>query len=618
MSEHDEQREIPGYEITDVLRSGVARRTYRAIRKTDRQTVAITTLGTLESREGEALDYLSSTSETLVRAPIPTPLARILDWGAQDDLLFQVTEDLEGEMLQDLVARRDFSVAEALSLFKTICEGLSIAHQLGIVHGSLDPTCIFVTEDLARIKIQSYGFPGQLAAPSADEGTLPTAQLFTMHMQYLAPEVATAGSPATPQSDIYAAGAIAYEVLTGQVPVGRFSLPSQLNPEVPSDLDPIVLRCLSNEPERRFGSAVELRREIRKLELKLGLDLANELRGIRRQASDLTRSNTSKVVAGVALGVLIAVGAFVAARFFESDPATPQPPSDPAPAAATVAVPGTGQTTPPDDSSELSSTATEAAARADTPPATARADAADLAPTLAAARDKIDAAVYLPAIDDLEELVAQHPGHPALAEAYLLIAKAHLGAGAEAEARAALIDVRSRYPRASQAAEAGYRLGELDSVPTDASRVERAREAFAEVAASHPESTWALQALNTKSVLEERAKLVEDDELGRPLPVAISTLRLLVANYPDTTTAETARWRLGNLLEDAKLPEEAAETFVEIGENNANTRFEAWWKAGELYRDLDDIEAALDAYGKVPETSEYYDRAQRRIRRLSR
>jgi hypothetical protein len=124
-----------------------------------------------------------------------------------------------------------------------------------------------------------------------------------------------------------------YEMLTGRVPVGRFKLPSQLNSEVPPEVDPIVLRCLEAQPQDRYATVGKLLRDVRQLEDQLRLGLVHEVRGIGSQTSRiLLRSTGSRALRAAMLGagVITVVGvAFWIARSRENQP-DPSPQARPA------------------------------------------------------------------------------------------------------------------------------------------------------------------------------------------------------------------------------------------------------------------------------------------------
>ena len=143
-----------------------------------------------------------------------------------------------------------------------------------------------------------------------------------------------------------------------------------------------------------------------------------------------------------------------------------------------------------------------------------------------------------------------------------------------------------------------------------------ARDLLAEIAARHPKSAWAPRALASKATLETREKIKEADAaLGATVPAAIRTNRLLVEQFDSSPQAETALWQLGEAYDDLKRYDLAAAAFRNLATRFPQTRYDAWWRAGEIYdKRLKDKDAARAAYVRVPVRSPNYREAQKRSR----
>lgn len=170
---------------------------------------------------------------------------------------FVSMELLEGETLLERMRRRPLTRAETLDVARQLCRGVEAAHAAGILHQDLKPENVMLTARAgggARVVITDFGLAGPLGAAAAGKvaGT----------PNYIAPEVWKGGAP-TPASDVYALGVILYEMLAGRLPFAAGSAwKERLNarPAAPGGgrWDRIVLRCLSPDPARRYGSAGEV------------------------------------------------------------------------------------------------------------------------------------------------------------------------------------------------------------------------------------------------------------------------------------------------------------------------------------------------------------------------
>ena len=196
------------------------------------------------------------------------------DVGAHDGVPYVVTELLEGETLRQILIGGKLSPRRAAGYALEVARGLTAAHDKGIVHRDLKPENIFITKD-DRLKILDFGL-AKLVEPESSSGpvtqapttagaTEPGVVLGTL--DYMSPEQ-TRGSPADVRSDIFAFGAILYEMLSGRRAFHRDSAAETMSailredpPDsgvVPSGLDRIVQHCLEKKPEKRFQSAHDL------------------------------------------------------------------------------------------------------------------------------------------------------------------------------------------------------------------------------------------------------------------------------------------------------------------------------------------------------------------------
>ncbi len=196
----------------------------------------------------------------------------IYDYGHTDDgTFYYVMEFLQGMSLDELVRRAGpLPPGRAIYLLRQACAGLAEAHAIGLVHRDLKPANIFVARrggesDVA--KILDFGLVKLTQEPGAAALTADLTVSGTP--SYMAPEQATATRDLDARADIYALGAVAYFALTGRPPfVGESAFavmmahardpvvpPSQIRPEVPADLEEVVMICLAKKPDDRYPDA---------------------------------------------------------------------------------------------------------------------------------------------------------------------------------------------------------------------------------------------------------------------------------------------------------------------------------------------------------------------------
>ena len=177
------------------------------------------------------------------------------------DIFFFTMEFLEGENLAaylELKGER-LKFDEACDIVLQICEALSYAHEKGVIHRDIKPQNIFILSG-GRVKILDFGFakllsPGRLACSSMGLGTA----------YYMAPEQSM-GKEVDARTDIFSLGAVFYQMLAGQVPMGIFQLPSAINSEIPASINPVITKCLNQNPEDRYHDAASLAEDIKKVQ----------------------------------------------------------------------------------------------------------------------------------------------------------------------------------------------------------------------------------------------------------------------------------------------------------------------------------------------------------------
>ena len=137
-----------------------------------------------------------------------------------------------------------------------------------------------------------------------------------------------------------------------------------------------------------------------------------------------------------------------------------------------------------------------------------------------------------------------------------------------------------------------------------------------ELAAEFPDTSLSAQALMTKAELLDRLRDRHvDPTLGVQAPSSLPVYRTLAERFPADALAEHAFWRLGNMYDELKRYDLAAQAFDDLGTRFLDTRYDAWFRAGELYeRRLKDLDKARAAYARVPSSSPRYRDAQRRIK----
>jgi predicted Ser/Thr protein kinase len=197
------------------------------------------------------------TREARAMARLSHPaIINVFDFGQRDNFYFFIMEFVDGANLRQLVRSGELDSKAALAVVPQICDALQYAHDQGIVHRDIKPENILLDKS-GRVKIADFGL-AKLVKPQPDDFTLTGTKQVVGTPHYMAPEQFEHPLEVDHRADIYSVGVVIYEMLTGELPLGRFAPPSE-RVQVDVRLDEIVLRALEKEPERRYQQVTEIK-----------------------------------------------------------------------------------------------------------------------------------------------------------------------------------------------------------------------------------------------------------------------------------------------------------------------------------------------------------------------
>jgi tRNA A-37 threonylcarbamoyl transferase component Bud32 len=201
--------------------------------------------------------------EARVLARLSHPgIVSVFDFGQANGFFYLLMEFVDGVNLRQAMRAGPFTPAQALALVPKICEALEFAHGEGILHRDIKPENILL-DTRGRLKIADFGIAKLVGEPrSVTRLTATGAALGTP--QYMAPEQLEHPEDVDQRADIYSLGVVFYEMLTGELPLGRFAPPSEKSPVDPR-VDAVVFRALEKERERRYGTAGEVKTSVEHL-----------------------------------------------------------------------------------------------------------------------------------------------------------------------------------------------------------------------------------------------------------------------------------------------------------------------------------------------------------------
>lgn len=261
------------YEILEVLGSGGMGKVYRAVDKKLDEEVALKMINPDIASDKRTLDRFSNELK-IARKISHKYIGRMYEL-MEDKLTHFITmEYVPGEDLKSFIRRSgQMAVGTTLRIATQVCEGLLEAHKLGVVHRDLKPSNIMIDKQ-GNAKVMDFGIARSLKAKG-----ITGSGVIIGTPEYMSPEQAEA-KETDHRSDIYSLGIVLYEMLTGHLPFeGDTPLsiamkqkgeipkdPKELNPQIPDDLNHLILKCLEKEKEKRYQSAEEVIAEMGSLE----------------------------------------------------------------------------------------------------------------------------------------------------------------------------------------------------------------------------------------------------------------------------------------------------------------------------------------------------------------
>jgi serine/threonine protein kinase len=188
-------------------------------------------------------------------------IVMVYDFGKVDGRFYLLMEFVDGLTLRQLFRARRLSPAEAVAIVPKICDALQYAHDQGVIHRDIKPENILI-DKTGQVKIADFGIAKMLNLP----GNLSlTGSLDVMGTPlYMAPEQIENPLLVDSRADIYSLGVVFYEMLTGELPLGKFQPPSQKLESDPR-LDEVVIHALEKEPDRRYQQVGQMKTDVEKI-----------------------------------------------------------------------------------------------------------------------------------------------------------------------------------------------------------------------------------------------------------------------------------------------------------------------------------------------------------------
>ena len=249
---------FPQLEILHKIGQGGMGTVYCAKQKSLDRLVALKVIKPQSQAERDFADRFVREARALAQLSHPN-IVTVYDFGQTGDLYYFIMEYIDGINLRQMLHGGKVQPQQALAMAGNICDALQYAHDNGVVHRDIKPENILADTN-GNVKIADFGLAKILNKNTAGR-TLTQANQVMGTMHYMAPEQFERPLDVDHRADIYSLGVVIYELLTGELPLGRFAPPSR-KVQVDVKLDEIVLQTLEKEPELRYQRASDVKSDM--------------------------------------------------------------------------------------------------------------------------------------------------------------------------------------------------------------------------------------------------------------------------------------------------------------------------------------------------------------------
>ncbi len=245
--------DVPGYELIVLLGRGGMGEVWKAKQLSLGRLVALKFLPSKFSGDAEFVARFEKEASALASLSHPQ-VVQIIDKGQVGQTYFFAMELINGISLREMLQNRSLSLKDALRIGAQIARGIDYAHEQNVIHRDLKPDNVLV-DPRGHVKIADFGLAGMKGNEKNIALTATSVAMGTVN--YMAPEQRRDAKHVDHRADLYSLGVMLYEMLTQELPIGRFRMPAELIAGLDPSVDALIGQLLENEPDARPKRAMD-------------------------------------------------------------------------------------------------------------------------------------------------------------------------------------------------------------------------------------------------------------------------------------------------------------------------------------------------------------------------
>jgi tRNA A-37 threonylcarbamoyl transferase component Bud32 len=250
---------FPELEVLELIGAGGMGAVYKARQPKLDRFVALKILSSDLAGDPAFAERFHREARVLARLNHPH-IVGVFDFGTHGPFWYLLLEYVDGVNLREAMQAGAFTPGDCLALVQDICAALKFAHDEGILHRDIKPENVLL-DSRGRVKIADFGLAKLVGKNERDDITLTRQGAVMGTLHYMAPEQLETPQDIDQRADIYSLGVVFYELLTGELPIGRFAPPSDKSPLDPR-IDKVVMRTLERKREQRYQNVGDVKTEV--------------------------------------------------------------------------------------------------------------------------------------------------------------------------------------------------------------------------------------------------------------------------------------------------------------------------------------------------------------------